>query len=68
MSILDAARGAEKELDAEIIIIKKTSTEYRALKDPLLCPSVVVNGRVIAKNDTVSFAALKTALLSDSDV
>jgi hypothetical protein len=68
MSIMDAAREAEKEFGAEIIVIKKTSTEYGALKDPLPCPSVVVNGRVIARNDTVSFAALKTALLSDSDI
>lgn len=68
MSIMEAARGAEKEFGAEIIVVKKTSAEYGALKDPLPCPSVVVNGRVIAKNDTVSSAALKTALLSGSDI
>jgi hypothetical protein len=44
MSNMDAARGAEKEFGAEIVVIKKTSKEYGRTKDPLPCPSVVVNG------------------------
>jgi hypothetical protein len=62
----EAARGAEKEFGAEIVVIKKTSNEYNQLKDPLPCPSVVVNGRIIARNDTVTYEVLKTAILSDS--
>ena len=68
MSNMDAARVAEKEFGAEIVVIKKTSKEYCQMKDPLPCPSVVVNGRIIAKNDTVSQQALKAAILSDSEV
>jgi len=63
---MEAARWAEKEFSAEIVVIKKTSKEYSQLKDPLPCPSVVLNGRVIAKNDTVTQQALKTAIMSDS--
>jgi hypothetical protein len=53
-------------LGAEVVIIKKPSPEYALEKDPPPCPSVAVNGRFIARNDTVTFEALKTALLSDS--
>jgi hypothetical protein len=68
MSNMEAAREAEKEFGAEIVVIKKTSKEYGALKDPLPCPSVVVNGRIIAKNDTVTQQSLRAVILSDSDV
>jgi hypothetical protein len=37
-------------------------------KDPPPCPSVMVNNRFIAKNDTITYEALKTAILSDSEV
>jgi hypothetical protein len=63
---MDAAGRAEKELGAEITVIKKTSREYAQEKDPPPCPSVMVNGRFIAKNDTVTFDALKAAMLSSS--
>lgn len=49
-------------------IIKKTSPEYAKEKDPLPCPSVLVKGRIIAKNETVTFVSLKTALLSESEI
>jgi hypothetical protein len=62
----EAAGRAEKELGAQVIIIKKTSPEYANEKDPPPCPSVKVNGTFIAKNDIVSYEALKDALLSDS--
>jgi hypothetical protein len=65
MSNMEAARGAEKEFGAEIVVIKKTSKEYDQMKDPLPCPSVVLNGRIIARNDTVSQQGLKTAIMSD---
>ncbi len=55
-------------MGAEIKIIKKTSPEYAADKTSAPCPSVMVNNRFIAKNDTVAFEALKSAILSDSVV
>jgi len=64
----EAAGRAEKELGAQIVIVKKTSPEYAKEKDPPPCPSVMVNGRLIAKNDIVSYEALKDALVSDSSV
>ena len=68
MSNMDAARGAEKEFGAEIVVIKKTSKEYSEFKDPLPCPSVVLNGRIVAKNDTVTQQALKAAIMSDCEI
>jgi len=68
MSNMDVARGVEKEFGAEIVVIKKTSKEYGQIKDPLPCPSVVVNGRIIARNNTVTQQALKAAILSESDI
>ncbi len=55
-------------MDAKIKVIKKTSPEYAAEKNPPPCPSVMVNDRLIAKNDTVTYEALKSAILSDSDI
>jgi hypothetical protein len=66
MSNMDAAREAEKEFGAQLIVIKKSSTKYAEEKDPLPCPSVVVNGRILARNDIITYTSLKTALLSDS--
>ncbi len=65
---METAGRAEKEFGAEIVVIKKTSPEYAAEKGPPPCPSVLVNGRFIAKNNTVTYEALKTAILSDSDL
>jgi len=67
MSNMEAARGAEKEFGAEIVVIKKTSKEYSQMKDPMPCPSVVVNGRVITRNDTITLRALKAAIMSDCE-
>ena len=61
----EAAGRAGKELGAEITIIKKTSLEYAKEKYPPPCPSVMVNGRLIAKNDIVSFETLKNAMAGD---
>lgn len=65
---MDTARRAEMELSAEIKVIKKTSKEYGMEKDPPPCPSVKVNNRFIAKNDTITYEALKAAIISDSEV
>ena len=62
MAITEAAGRAGKELDAEIIIMKKTSTEFAALQEKPPCPSVSVNGKFIAKNDLVTFEQLKIAI------
>ena len=64
MSNVEAAGRAAKEFDAEITVIKKTSPEYANEKEPLPCPSVVLNGRVIARNDTTTYEALKTSLIN----
>lgn len=61
---MEAAGRAEKELGAVIKVIKKTSPEYSAEKDPPPCPSVIVNAIFIAKNDTVTYDALKAAIKS----
>ncbi len=68
MSNKEAAGRAEKEFGAQIVVIAKTSPEYAKEKDPLPCPSVLVNGRIIARNDTITYEALKTTLLSDSSI
>jgi hypothetical protein len=67
VSITEAAGRAEKELGAEIRVIKKTSNEYRMEKDPPPCPSVMVNGKFIAKKENVKFEALKIAILKDCE-
>ncbi len=53
MSNLEAARRAEKEFNAVVRVIKKTSPEYAAEKDAPPCPSVKVNSKFIMKNDIV---------------
>ncbi len=65
---MEAAGRAEKEFSAQIVVIKKTSPQYARLKDPLPCPSVVVNERIIARNAAVSYDALKAALESEAAV
>jgi len=63
----EAAGRAEKELGAHIVIVKKTSPEYVREINPPPCPSVMLNGKFVARNDIVSYEALKDAILSDSD-
>jgi len=66
---MEAARRAEQELGAEIEIIKKTSKEYGQMKNPLPCPTVMVNGRIIEPSRTlfrenaITFEEMKTAIL-----
>lgn len=68
MSNMQAAGQAEKEFGAQIIVIKKTSAEYAREKDPLPCPSVLVNGSVIVKNDIIDYTSLRTTILNDETV
>ncbi len=65
---MDAARVAEKEFGAEVVVIKKTSKEYQGQRDPLPCPSVVLNGRLIAKKDTITYQSLKTSIMCDCEI
>jgi hypothetical protein len=67
MSNMEVAWGAEKEFGAEIVVIKKTSQEHSQMKDPMPCPSVVVNGRVVTRNHMVTQRALKAAIMSDCE-
>ncbi len=61
---MDAAGRAEKELGAAIRVIKMTSREYAVEEDPPPCPSVMVDDRLIAEDDMVTYEALKDAILS----
>ena len=71
---MDAARRAEQEFGAEIEVIKKTSKEYGQMKDTLPCPTVRVNGRIIAPSHTlfrenaITFEELKTAILGSREL
>ena len=59
---MQVAGLAAKELGAEIKVIKRSSPEYAAEKDPPPCPSVMVNGRFLARNDVVTYEMLKGAM------
>ncbi len=61
---MDAAGRAEKELGAAIQVIQKSSRDYALEDDPPPCPSVMVDGELIAEGGTVTYEALKAALLS----
>jgi hypothetical protein len=65
VSITEAAGRAEKELGAIIKVIRKTSDEYRMEKDPPPCPSVMVNGKFVARKENIGFEALKIAILNE---
>jgi hypothetical protein len=58
------ASRAEAELGAGIVIVKKTSPEYRPGVDPP-CPSVVVNGKLLVSDGTVTFEQLSDVLSQD---
>ncbi len=59
---MEAAGRAVKELNVCLEIIKKTSPEYARAKDPLPCPSVLLNGRIIVRNDTITYQGLRAAI------
>lgn len=58
---LAAASRAEAELGAEIVIVKKSSPDYRPGADPP-CPSIVVNGKLLVNDGTVTFEQLRDAI------
>jgi len=60
--------AAAEEFGAEIKTITKTSQEYGQIKDPLPCSSVVVNGKIITRDDSANQQELKKALMSYSEV
>ena len=60
-----AASRAEAELGAQIVIVKKTSPEYRPGTDPP-CPSVAVDGKLLVSDGTVTFEQLRDAILQDA--
>lgn len=62
MANMAAAREAEKEFGAEIRIIKKSSPEYAQEKDQPPCPSVMLDGKFLVKNDIIDTEALKSAI------
>ena len=64
---MEAVGRTEKEFGAEVRVIKKTSKEYSTEKDPPPCPSVMVNGRFIARSKAVTYEELKPAILNDSN-
>ena len=65
---MEAAGRAGKELGAAIHVVKKTSREYALEKEPPPCPSVMVNGRLVARSETLTYEALEIAILSDSAI
>jgi hypothetical protein len=65
---MQSAGRAQEEFGVKIVVIKKTSPEYGMEKDPPPCPSVVVNGRVIAKNDIVTYEAVTAAILNTGEL
>jgi hypothetical protein len=60
-----AGQAAKEFADVKIKVIKKTSPEYAAEKNPPPCPSVMVNNAFIARNDIVTFEAIKAVLIKD---
>ncbi|MDP3297285.1 MAG: hypothetical protein Q8N09_06815 [Thermodesulfovibrionia bacterium] len=59
---MQSAWKAKDELGVEVIVIKKTSKEYNMEKDPLPCPSIVLNGKVLANNGTITYEELKAEI------
>jgi hypothetical protein len=55
------ASRAEAELGVEIVVVKKSSADYRPDVDPP-CPSVKAGDRVLVRDGTVTFEQLQAAL------
>jgi hypothetical protein len=60
---VEAAGRAEKELGAAIEVVRKGSPDYAREDDPPPCPSVMVNGELIAEG-AVAYEVLKAELLA----
>jgi len=48
------------------VIVKKTAPDYRPGVDPP-CPSVVVDGKLLVSDGTVTFEQLRDALRQDQE-
>ena len=59
---MESARMAETELGAKVVVVSKSSSEYAAMKNAPPCPSVELNGALLAENGTVTFDQIKAAL------
>ncbi len=59
---MEAASLAAKEFGTALKIIKKTSAEYLAEKDPPPCPSVALDNYFLVKNCVITYEELKAAL------
>jgi hypothetical protein len=60
---MEAAGRAGKELGASIEVVKKSSRDYALEVDPPPCPSVMVNGMLIAEG-AVAYEVLRAELLT----
>ncbi len=59
---METAGRAERELGATIEIVKKSSRDYAREADPPPCPSVAVDGELIAEG-VVAYEVLEAELL-----
>jgi hypothetical protein len=62
---MESARRAEKELGAEVVVIKKTSKEYELETDAPPCPSVKVNDSFVVRRGLITYDQLKAALIKE---
>ena len=62
---MESAGRAEKELGAEVVVIKKTSKEYASEKDAPPCPSVKIDDCFIVKRGLITYDQLKAAVLKE---
>ena len=60
---LESARKVETEFGAKIVIISKTSPEYRAESNPPPCPSVSVDNVIIVQDGIISYEDLAAVML-----
>jgi hypothetical protein len=60
---VETAGRAEKELGAAVEVVKKGSPEWAREADPPPCPSVMVNGEIVAEG-AIAWAVLEDELRS----
>jgi hypothetical protein len=60
---MDAAGRAEQELGVAVEVVKKGSPGYALEGDPPPCPSVMVNGELVAEG-AVAYEVLRDELLA----
>lgn len=62
---LKSARKLGETLDFDLVVIKKTSAEYAAEKNPPPCPSVAVDDRFVVTDGVASLEQMREALEQD---